>query len=90
MTPRNEEVLELEATADARLHTRFDRLQRYELDFQHRLAVRLRALGDPSDPHSDVAYRRMAYTLDRLKAHRAKVQDELMRRPARAGEQLET
>ena len=80
---------ELKALEDTQLRALVERLQRYELDFRHRLAGRLRAIEDPSDPHGDSPYRRMSNTLDRLKAQRAKVERELSRRTAPASEALE-
>ena len=71
---------ELRALHDAKLHELVNRLQRYELDFADRLANRLDVVRDPSYPMGDHAYRGMSYTLDRLKAQRAKVQRELSRR----------
>ena len=78
---------ELGAVNDAQLHALVNRLQRYELDFADRLANRLDVLRDPSDLVGDSAYRRMSYTLDRLKAQRSRAQRELSRRavPAQQG-----
>ena len=73
---------ELKALVETELRVLAERLQRYELDFRHRLAGRLRAVEDPGDPHGDAPYRRMSYTLDRLKAQREKVERELRRRTA--------
>ena len=71
---------ELRAINDVQLHAWVDRLRSHELDFEHRIASRLAAVRDPSNPHADAPYRRMSYTLDRLRAQRAKAQRELLRR----------
>ena len=71
---------QLRAVNDARLHTMVHRLQKYESDFADRLSTRLDMVPDPGHPLGDPAYRRLTYTLDRLKAQRAKAQRELSRR----------
>ena len=71
---------ELKTINDAALHRLVGRLQRNELDFQERLALRRDALRDPGAPISDPLYQKIFFTLKRLKVQRAGAERELARR----------
>ena len=64
---------------DAKLHGLIARLQRYELDFEERLAKRKDALRDPDVPAIDPLYKRLFFTLRGLKQQRVGVERELAR-----------
>ena len=70
----------LEGVNDAKMHGLIARLQRYELDFEERLAKRKDALRDPDVPAIDPLYKRLFFTLRGLKQQRVGVERELARR----------
>lgn len=83
MISRDEDVMnrrESKTINDAALHRLVGRLQRNELDFQQRLALRRDALRDPGAPINDALYQRIFFTLKRLKVQRAGAERELARR----------
>ena len=69
-----------EGVNDAKLRELIARLQRYELDFDERLAKRKDAVRDPDVPAIDPLYKRLFFTLRGLKQQRVGVERELARR----------